>query len=266
MASYNGKAMDLEQRITIALVDKSGDSEATPERVRLAALADFTRDVQEFLRGSDKEIDPATLEVAIKAGSVAIETAPLIPELKVFRDLQALRSSELLDRLDHRRKDIIERWQKAAKGIRKLSYRITAPSLDRPIWVSSDTDFRSDDADQWVDVERYVQGVVVDLGGSTKPNAHIRLPDGRMLTVATEQQVLRDEKANRLYKNTMLRIRAKYNVLTRELRDARLVQFVEYAPSFDEVAFERLTRKGAVAWDGVEDASKWVDDMRGGDD
>ncbi|MCX7256422.1 MAG: hypothetical protein NTZ64_06700 [Polaromonas sp.] len=39
---------------------------------------------------------------------------------------------------------------------------------------------------------------------------------------------------SRLYKAAMLRIKADYNVVTRELRNARLVEFVEYVPRVDE--------------------------------
>ena len=46
----------------------------------------------------------------------------------------------------------------------------------------------------------------------------VYLPDGRSLKVTAERDVLRDDTVNRLYKQAMLRIRAEYNVLTRELR------------------------------------------------
>ena len=53
-------------------------------------------------------------------------------------------------------------------------------------------------------------------------------------------------------------------VLTRVLRNARLVEFVEYAPRVDEEELARMTRRGADAWKDVGDASAWVDELRGG--
>ena len=53
-------------------------------------------------------------------------------------------------------------------------------------------------------------------------------------------------------------------VLTRDLRNARLVEFVEYAPKVDEDDLARMTRRGAVAWKDVADATAWVDELRGG--
>lgn len=252
------------QRITVALIDHSGGFEATPERVRLGDLADFSADVATFLRGEDKDVDTKTLEVAVRKGSLAIETVPLPFAPGLFRDLSALLDGELLDNLDAKRREVMERWQKAARQTRQLAYRISAPFLDRPIVVNAESDYHADDADQWVQVERYIRGEIQDLGGATKANAHVKLPDGRTLKVTAERDVLRDDTVNRLYKLAMLRIKAEYNVLTRDLRNARLVEFVEYAPTVDEEELARMTRRGANAWKDVGDATAWVDELRGG--
>lgn len=128
--------------------------------------------------------------------------------------------------------------------------------------IDSESDYHADDADQWVQVERYIRGEIQDLGGATKANAHVKLPDGRTLKVTAERDVLKDDTVNRLYKIAMLRIKAEYNVLTRDLRNARLVEFVEYAPKVDEDELARLTRRGANAWKDVPDATAWVDELR----
>lgn len=252
------------QQITIALIDHSAGFEASPERVRLADLAAFSADVATFLRGDGKEVDSKTLDVAVINGSLGIRTAPLPVAPQLFNDLRALLNSELLDNLDAKRRDVMVRWQKAARQTRQLAYRISAPFLDRPILVNAESDFRSDDANQWVQVERYIRGEIQDLGGATRANAHVKLPDGSTLTVTTDRDVLRDDTVNRLYKLAMLRIKAEYNVLTRVLRNARLVEFVEYVPQVNEEELARMTRRGADAWKDVGDASAWVDELRGG--
>ena len=252
------------QRITVALIDHSAGFEASPERVRLSDLADFSADVAVFLRGDGKEVDTKTLEVAIRHGSLAIETTPLSSAPRLFGDLSALLVSELLDGMDAKRREVMERWQRVARQTRQLAYRITAPFLERPILINSESDYHADDADQWVQVERYIRGEIQDLGGATKANAHVRLPDGRTLKVTAERAVLKNDTVNRLYKVAMLRIKADYNVVTRELRNARLVEFVDYAPRVDEDELARLMRRGALAWKEVPDATSWVDELRGG--
>lgn len=243
------------QRITIALIDHTAGFEATPERVRLGDLADFSKDVATFLRGENKEVDTKTLEVAVRKGSLALETTPLLSAPSLFQDLRTLLGGELLDNLDAKRRDVVERWQKAARQSKQVAYRISAPFLGRPIEIKAETDYHADDADQWVQVERYIRVEIQDLGGATKPNAHVKLPDGRTLSVTTERDVLRDDTVNRLYKLAMLRIKAECNVLTRELRNARLLEFVEYAPSVNDDDLARLTRRGAAAWKDVPNAT-----------
>ena len=264
-ATYNSLTMEA-QPLTFTLIDESSGYEASPERVRLASLAEFSADVAVLLRGAHRELDPAKLEVAVQSGSLAIRTVPVVAAPVLFRDLRWLLDSESLDTLDVKRREVFERWQKAVRQVRGMAYRISAPVLERSIVVSAESDYRADDADQWVQVERYVHGQIEDLGGATRANAHLRLADGTLLAVATERDVLRDDPANRLYKQAMLRIKAEYNVLTRELRKAKLVEFVEYAPKFDEADMARLTRRGAQAWKDVPDATAWVEDLRGTSD
>ena len=251
------------QSLTFSLIDLSSGYESSPERVRLQALTEFTADVSALLRGSQREVDPGELDVSVRSGSLAIATAPIASAPTLFRDLRSLLVSELLDPIDVKRREVIDRWQKTARLTSGVSFQISAPFLARPLVVDAMTDFHGDDADQWVMVERYVSGEIQDLGGAKKSNAHVRLQDGKLLSVTTERKVLRDDSQNRLYKQAMLRIRARYNVLTRELKDAELIEFVEYSPRFDEVEMERLTRRGAHAWKDIEDASTWVDELRG---
>lgn len=249
------------QRITISLHDESAGYAISPARVPLALLRTFANDVHEFLRGDGSVPDAASLEVAVIEGSLGILTAP-ITDAGLLADLRHLSQSESIDSLDPRRRPVVERWQKAAKSARHALYKISAPMLARPVIISAASDFRADDADQWVRVERYVRGEIEDLGG-TRANAHIRLPNGKLLKVDTDRAVLRDDKVNRLYKPAMVRITAHYNVVTREYRDARLIEFVEHDTRIDEQELERLFQRGAKAWRDVPDAAEWVDKLRG---
>jgi len=253
------------QRVTLALDDHSGGFETTPARVRLADLARFVEDVQIFLRGETREVDTQSLEVAVRKGSLAIQTAPIPVAPRLFADLQALLKGELLDGVDPKRKEVMERWQKAARQTRGLAYRISAPFMQRPVVINADSDYRGDDADQWVQVERYIRGEIQDLGGSTKANAHVRLPDGSTLRVTTDKSLLREDKVNRLYKTAVLRVKAEFNVLTRQLRNAQLMEFVEYVDQIDEASLARLTRRGESAWKDVSNPTTWVDELRGGE-
>lgn len=253
------------QALLIVLQDDSAGYEVTPDRVPLAALRAFAKDVDEFLRGDGNDVDTAVLDVALVRGSLGLQTIPTANPV-LLGDLRKLVDSEFLDGIGNKRRVVIERWQKAARGARKIRIEIHAEFLPRPISISAETDYRTDDADQWVRVERYVRGEIEYMGGHAKPNAHIRLPDGKPLLVVASRDVLRDEKTNRLYKQAMVRIVAEYNVMTREYRNARLLEFVEHENRLDENDLNRLTQRGTKAWRDVPDAGIWVDSLRGSED
>ena len=252
------------QALHIALHDDSAGYQISPARVPLAVLRSFTRDVDEFLRGSQQEVDTSSLDVAVVQGSLAVQTSPLAnPGL--MADLRRLASSEIMDGVDSKRRAVVERWQKQARSRRGVEVRIGSAFLPQPITISADSDYRADDADEWVRVERYFRGEIEEIGGHTRSNAHIRLPDGRSLVVDAPRDVLRDDKLNRLYKSAMLRISAEYNVATREYRQARLIEYVEHDSHPDEQALSRLKSRGAKAWADVPDGAAWVDELRGED-
>jgi hypothetical protein len=253
------------QPVLIRLHDESAGYSVTPARVPLALLRAFARDVDDFVRADGSGPDTAILDAAVVEGSFGIQTAP-IADPGLLADLRRLSESEFIDSLNPRRRSVVERWQKSARGARYARVEISAPMLARPIVISAVSDFRADDADQWVRVERYVQGEIEDLGGSTRSNAHIRLPDGKLLMVGTDRAMLRDDKLNRLYKSAMVRITAEYNVMTREYRNARLIDFVEHDTRVDERELQRLFQRGSKAWADVPDASAWVERMRGNED
>ena len=222
------------QRITTVLIDKSAGFKAGLERIRLFNLADFSADVADILRGANKDVNNETLEIATRSGFLAIETTPLSAAPQLFNDLRALLARNLLESADVKRWEAMERRQRAARNTRQIASRITAPFLDQPILINSESDYRVDDADQWVRVERYIRGEIQDISGAIKANAYVKLLDGRPLTVTTDRNVLKNDMVNRLYKPSMLRIKADYNVVKRELRNALLVEFVEHSSRVDE--------------------------------
>jgi len=250
--------------LTIALEDDSPGYEVTPARVPLSVLAAFAAEVKDFLKGTGKEVDPDTVEVAVVHGSLAVEARNVISP-SLVHDLQMLQADGDLARIDSRRRAVVQRWQGAAKKKGSYKIKIDAAQLGPTIAITQRSNFHVELGDVEVVVERYVKGEVVDLGGATQSNAHIKLPDGKTLVVRTDRDKIRAETENHLYKQVHLRIQAKLNLETGELSDAVLIEFVHYAPRFDEGAFQRLTQKGEQAWGDIADAAAWVRQMRGED-
>jgi hypothetical protein len=252
------------ETITFALSDESRGYHVTPERVPLSVLSAFSKEVQDFIKGSGKDIDVSTVDVRIREGSLALESGPIYSE-SLLADLKILDSGQDLTRVSAKRREIIKKWQGQAKKAKAFAVRITSPWLDRDIVVSSGTDFRETGIARQVNVERYIRGEILDLGGVTDSNAHIRLPNGQKLVVRTDRELIRAEAKNLVYHEVHVRIRAKMDLDTGKLSDPELISFVDYEPKFDAERFEALVKKGREAWRDVGDPAEWVRSIRGDD-
>ena len=74
------------QPLFISLHDESGGYEISSDRVPLAVLRTFVKDVEDFLRGDGSEVDLQALDVGVVKGSLAIQTAP-VSSPGLLRDL-----------------------------------------------------------------------------------------------------------------------------------------------------------------------------------
>lgn len=250
--------------ITIALEDESRGYEISPSRVPIDELIQFAKDVKEFIQGTDKEVSKDDLEVAVVKGSLAFSSQPLqAPKLGV--DLEKLSKSFDISTIDTKRRAIIEGWQKSSKSKTGRSFKILSSAISGKISITTETNFRQIAREHWVEVERYVRGELQEMGGVKSTNAHLRMQDGKSLTIKTDKQLIREQSENHVYHDVTIRIRAKLNLSTGELRDAELIEFVNYAPRYDDKQFRKMTAKGRKAWAEVEDPAQWVRELRGSD-
>lgn len=262
-ASSHNLSMETNQ-VTISLEDDSPGYKISPARIPLAILASFANDVRDFLKGSGKDGDADATEVAVVNGSFAVRS-PNFSSPSLVHDLQMLAAGSDLRQIDPKRRAVVQRWQTSAH--KKISLKIKIQSgKTGVIAISNQTNFRTQNDQNLVNVERYIRGEIIDLGGSTQPNAHIKLPDGKTLVVRTDREIIRSETENHLYKQVYVRIRAKLDIDTGELTDPQLVEFVHYSPRFDADAFATLTSKGEEAWKDVGDPAEWVRHIRGASD
>ena len=131
--------------------------------------------------------------------------------------------------------------------------------------LTHSSDFRVGTVVPWVTVEKYLFGIIENMGGAQKANVHLRLRDtGQTVIVNTSQDFIRDETQNRVYRDALLRVRAEQHFRTGQLRNVHLIAFEDYEPTYDEEALGRFTEQGAKAWRDVPDAVAWVREQRGG--
>ena len=94
---------------------------------------------------------------------------------------------------------------------------------------------------------------------------HLRLKaSGQTVIINSIQNYLQELPDNRLYHQALVHVRAQQHYRTGELRAVQLIDFVDYAPSYDEAVLDRFAEKGREAWRDIPDATAWVRELRGG--
>ena len=124
------------------------------------------------------------------------------------------------------------------------------------------TDFNKIDNSIWVESELYLYGIITDLGGSQKPNIHLKLEDGKNVVIDCTKEDIAIETENRVYHSASVRVTAKQNLHTGEFKDAKFLEFNKYNPVFDEKVLLETIDKGTNAWSDVENHIDWVRNLR----
>ncbi|MEI6423128.1 MAG: hypothetical protein WCP55_12980 [Lentisphaerota bacterium] len=255
-----------KQPIYFTLNAKIDDREVTPSTIGFSLFNAFNHEVEEFIAGSQKKIPTKDVNVGIEPGSYKLMVLLPVTILSLIQpDLTRLQNEDSLGSLDPRRANVVRKWQERAQKS-DFSVVINSPKkMFEPIRISKETDFRRPDQNEWVAVEKYLIGKIVDLGGATKTNVHILLDDsGKIITLASSERYLHDQRQNYLYRKVQVRIAAKENIRTGEMRDIELVSFIGEAPSYDEMELEELINKGTKAWADVPNSVVWVREQRDG--
>jgi len=254
----NGQALSFRVR------DKLLGEEISPDNVTLVLLSEFSEQVTSFLRGS-KRLDLNDIRTRISTGSLVLATENKTGLLdEAFSDYSRAKKEDGIDDIDFVRAQIIEQWQLAAKKNKDRIYELffEDDQSSEKLIISYTTNYTRK-ADVWIDVEEYIYGRIFDLGGKTAPNVHLELDNGTTIKVGADASTLVEDKENRLYKKQLVRIAAKQNIRTKELKDERLISFENYNPSFDEDKFMATVKKARIAWRSVKSPSLWVEGLRG---
>lgn len=247
------------------LRDKVEGVEVTPSTIDLSRFNEFNKQVEDFIAGSEK-LPMEGVHAEIEEGSYKLKVfLPVVVMTAIASDLRLLHQQDSLGEIDPKRAEIVVKWQSRAKKSTDLSYLVRASDSGDAIRFTRETDYRVGKIAPWVKVEKYLFGMIVDMGGASKANVHIRLLDTKeVVTVDTTQAYLRDQEENRLYHKVLARVEADQHFKTGALRNYRLISFEDYQPGYDESALNSFAEAGRRAWADVPDAAGWVREMRGG--
>lgn len=255
--------------VEFALRGMIDGAEISPKAVPFGLMKKFHEEVEALIAGSNAKAGLGEAIVEVRQGSYALVlTLPDTLGESFGADMKRLEAEDALGEVDPKRAEIIEKWQERVRGDPGLSY-VVRPEKDRlfrPLSITPRSAFRRVAEPQWVQVEKYLMGEIVEAGGASRTNVHLRARDTReTVIVDTSPDQLREEE-HPLFREKVLRVRGEQNLRTGALRKLRLVSFEKYQSVFDPAAFARMTEAGAKAWSDVGDAAGWVRDLRGGGD
>ncbi|MEI6168696.1 MAG: hypothetical protein WCS52_16055 [bacterium] len=258
--------MSIETTIEFVIHGKTEGREITPVSIGLSQFNEFNRQVESFIGGGQRlKLDE--VHVQIDTGSYILRTlVPVLILSSLEPDLKLMARQDVLGEIDPKRAEVIQKWQARAKNNPDLSFEVRPEGGSIPaIRVSWETDYRVGEIVPWVAVEKYLFGEVVDMGGMQKANIHLRLVHGgKPILVGTSQGYLREQLENRLYHKALLHVSAEQHFQTGEMRNIRLISFMDYQPTYNEEALNRFAAEGTKVWADVPDAAKWVREVRGG--
>lgn len=240
----------------------------TPRTINLSRFNEFNQQVEQFIAGRlGGKLDTVRVEIKTSSyGVAALMAVSLVVAVDDDMDKLAAREDSLGD-VDPKRAEVVKKWQYQASShddlyIEVCSSRRQARGLP-PLRISGQTHYRLGEDVPWVAVEKYLFGSVEEMGGSRNSNVHLRMLGSEKL-VLIDSDKAHLEGSPVLYKSVLMRVRAKENVKTGELKDIKLLEFVDYNPQYDEAALDRFAEAGKAAWAGIPDGEAWLRELRGG--
>lgn len=158
---------------------------------------------------------------------------------------------------------ILDKWQKKSYSTGR-EYSFTSSINENPfVRITSQTKFITTYAD-WINTSLYLYGEIFEEGGLSKSNLHILTDRYGKLTVNASKDQL-TSGSNKLYNIYGLWVNGKQNLLTGELKDLTLIDFLIYKQNYDEISLNALINKASLNWSKIKDKDSWLSDIKGGE-
>lgn len=257
--------MKAVSNIEIRVQGKVGALELKPSNYDVKDTIQVLQTVEDLLFPNTKK-DRPTINYSIEEGSVKhIFTTSFQAVIALQAILLQVKEKASIDFLEPNTAKSIEILQDMAikKNVSIDFY--TSETTESLIHLNSNTKyFRT--THEWVQTELYFYGTLTNAGGKNKPNIHIDTQEYGSIIIKTEKSYLSEQNENLLYKKVGVRALGLQSLDTGEIdrNSFALISLVDYQPKFDESYLNNLIQKAAKSWEDVEDADKWVHDIRGG--
>jgi hypothetical protein len=240
---------------------KISGEEISPDLISLSLLRDFTKDIYDLINELNENKKADNL-ISIEKGSLKIKSIiTLLAFNSLLSEIETLSQNNDFTRVNSKIGTILEGWHNKTLDFTELEFEIS-PAGNQSIKFNKDSKYFRSDENIWVESEIYLYGVITDLGGSQRPNIHLKTEDGKSLTITCTKDDIINEKENHVYHSAALRVSANQNLYSGELKEIKFLNFIDYDPTYDENQILATIEKGRNAWNDVEDHVEWVRNLR----
>ncbi len=252
-------------KIEIKVKGKKGNLELKPDNYDVREIIEILQNAENLLFPNSKNARP-TITYEIAEGSVKHIIKTTLQAIIGFNAILAQIKTDnySIDFLESTTARAFEFFQQQSQK-NNYEYEITTSiSDDTKIIINKNTKFiRSEEI--WVEAELYFYGVIVDAGGKSKANVHLDTKEHGLLKIDASKELLTNYENNPLYKPYGVRAVGKQNVKTGEIEknSLRLIDIVNYNPSYKEDYIKSLIKKAKKSWTDVNDADEWLENIRG---
>jgi len=257
--------MENKGYIEIHIEGRKGQLPLTPETYDISELRGLLDHAEQLLFPAIERRNRPIVAYEVKDGSVRHIFRTSLQVIIGFNAiLGQVQSKKSLDFLEYQTAKAFSVFQETARK-QNYSFEISTsvPDTTRLV-IDPSTDFVLPD-NEWVSGEFYFYGDITNMGGKTSPNVHVNVPGLASIIIKTPKDILADYDHNPLYKPLGVRASGRQNLATGEIDAGSLkfVEFIEYAPEYDDTYLNSLINKAKVSWAGVNDADVWLRELRG---
>ena len=252
-------------QIEIRVKGNKGSLELSPNNYDIKEIIDVLQNAENLLFPNSKKERPI-ITYEIEEGSVRHIIKTTLQAIIGFNAIlaQIILENYSIDFLESPTARAFEFFQKESQK-NNYEYEIkTSLSEETKIIINRNTKFnRSEEV--WVDAELYFYGIIVDAGGKNKANVHLDTKELGLLKIDASKELLTNFENNPLYKPFGVRATGKQNIKTGEIdkNSLRLIDIINYNPSFKEDYIKSLIKKAKKSWSDVTDADEWLENIRG---
>jgi hypothetical protein len=253
--------MSYTDKVEFIIRGKISENEISPSNISLSLISSFAKDINDLINsvqvGKKEEII-----ASIETGSFKFNTIIALSAFNILSaEINTLNQTKDFSTIQVKTASIFESWYSKSKENPDLEFEIL-PQNKESIKFNSNSVFLKTDENVWIQSELYLYGVITDLGGAQKPNIHLKTEDGKSVTIICTKDNLINEKENRVYHSSAIRVLASQNLYTGEIKEPRFLEFIDYNPTFNEEELLSTVEKGSNAWSDIVNHVEWVRNLR----